>query len=207
MKVGVNGAVRDISDFKTGVSGAVRPVKEVYIGVSGAIKKVWPAFPVGYQVVLDTTGAGTWTCPATGNWQIEGHGAGGAGGSYNFMNNKSGAGGGGSGEVYETQLTVDSIIQYYIGSKSKEFSSGEDTTFGNYTFKGGESASEDTRGTASGSLATDGSWPQYNSPGAGGVGNKNKPSQTYGNGGKGAKGFAENGETGKPGAIILTYMG
>lgn len=42
MKVGVNGAVRDISDLKVGVSGAVRPVNEVYIGVSGATKKVWP---------------------------------------------------------------------------------------------------------------------------------------------------------------------
>ena len=45
MKVGVNGAVRDISDLKVGVSGAVRPVNEVYISVSGATKKVWPSFP------------------------------------------------------------------------------------------------------------------------------------------------------------------
>ena len=42
MKVGVNGAVRDISDLKVGVGGAVRPVNEVYISVSGATKKVWP---------------------------------------------------------------------------------------------------------------------------------------------------------------------
>lgn len=42
MKVGVNGAVRDISDIKVGVSGAVRAVSEAYIGVSGATKKVWP---------------------------------------------------------------------------------------------------------------------------------------------------------------------
>lgn len=42
MKVGVNGAVRDISDIKVGVSGAVRAVSEAYIGVAGAIKKVWP---------------------------------------------------------------------------------------------------------------------------------------------------------------------
>ena len=42
MKVGINGAVRDIFDLKVGVGGAVRPVNEVYISVSGATKKVWP---------------------------------------------------------------------------------------------------------------------------------------------------------------------
>ena len=45
MKVGVNGAIRDISDLKVGVSGAVRAVSEAYIGVAGATKKVWPSFP------------------------------------------------------------------------------------------------------------------------------------------------------------------
>lgn len=45
MKVGVNGAVRDISDLKVGANGAVRAVSEVYIGVNGAVKKVWPTYP------------------------------------------------------------------------------------------------------------------------------------------------------------------
>ena len=45
MKVGINGAVRDISDLKVGASGAVRAVSEAYIGVAGATKKVWPSFP------------------------------------------------------------------------------------------------------------------------------------------------------------------
>ena len=45
MKVGVNGAVRDISDLKVGVSGAVRAVSKAYIGVAGATKKVWPSLP------------------------------------------------------------------------------------------------------------------------------------------------------------------
>ena len=53
MKVGVNGAVRDISDLKVGVNGAVRAVSEAYIGVNGAVKKVWPTLPVGSQVILD----------------------------------------------------------------------------------------------------------------------------------------------------------
>lgn len=42
MKVGINGAVRDISDLKVGVSGVVRSVSEAYVGINGAIKKVWP---------------------------------------------------------------------------------------------------------------------------------------------------------------------
>lgn len=45
MNVGVNGAVREISDLKVGVSGAVRAVSEAYIGVAGATKKVWPSLP------------------------------------------------------------------------------------------------------------------------------------------------------------------
>lgn len=49
MKVGVNGAVRDISDLKVGANGAVRAVSEAYIGVNGAVKKVWPT----YSSVLD----------------------------------------------------------------------------------------------------------------------------------------------------------
>lgn len=49
MKVGVNGAVRDISDLKVGVNGAVRAVSELWVGLNGATKKVWPT----YSSVLD----------------------------------------------------------------------------------------------------------------------------------------------------------
>ena len=102
MKVGVNGAVRDISDLKVGVNGAVRAVSEAYIGVNGAVKKVWPLISVGYQVILDTVGSGTWVCPASGQWEVEGHG-GGCGG-YQGLNTRGGDGGGGSGEVYTIDL-------------------------------------------------------------------------------------------------------
>lgn len=49
MKVGVNGAVRDISDLKVGVSGAVHAASELWVGLNGATKKVWPT----YSSVLD----------------------------------------------------------------------------------------------------------------------------------------------------------
>ena len=42
MKVGVNGAVRDISDIKVGVSGAVHAASELWAGLNGATKKIWP---------------------------------------------------------------------------------------------------------------------------------------------------------------------
>ena len=42
MKVGINGAVRDISDLKVGVSGAVHAASELWAGVNGATKKIWP---------------------------------------------------------------------------------------------------------------------------------------------------------------------
>lgn len=42
MKVGVNGAVRDISDLKVGVSGAVHAASELWVGLNGATKKIWP---------------------------------------------------------------------------------------------------------------------------------------------------------------------
>ena len=42
MKVGINGAVRDISDLKVGVSGAVHAASELWAGLNGATKKIWP---------------------------------------------------------------------------------------------------------------------------------------------------------------------
>lgn len=49
MKVGVNGAVRDISDLKVGVNGAVHAASELWVGLNGVAKKVWPT----YSSVLD----------------------------------------------------------------------------------------------------------------------------------------------------------
>ena len=205
MKVGVNGAVRDISDLKVGVNGAVRAVSEAYIGVSGAVKKVWPLIPVGYQVILDTVGPGTWTCPAFGRWLLELHGSGGAGGSFNWTNFKTGGGGGGSGEEYEIILNAGETISYNIGGATTSY--GKSTTFGEYSVDGGSRASNDLGGPASGSLATSGTnGTSSTSPGIGGKGNKNKPKQTYGNGGDGATAASDR-KYGKDGAIILTYLG
>lgn len=49
MKVGINGASRDISDFKVGINGAVHSVGEVWIGVNGAVKQVWPNVEFFYE--------------------------------------------------------------------------------------------------------------------------------------------------------------
>lgn len=213
MKVGVNGAVRDISDFKAGVNGAVHAVSELWIGVNGAAKKVWPLIEVGYQEILDTVGSGEWTCPASGQWEVEGHG-GGCGG-YQGSNISTGNGGGGSGEVYTIDLASGQKISYRIGiggdgaadtAHARPFGGGN-TTFGELTFHG---ASEQA---GTGSLAGNGGRGTQTSGGAGGKGNKNKPEQTYGNGGRGGGrsyqgyGTYTAGGDGKDGAIILTYLG
>lgn len=210
MKVGVNGAVRDISDLKVGVNGAVRAVSEAYIGVNGAVKKVWPLIPIGYQVILDTVGEGTWICPASGVWRIEGHGGGGPGGPMDYFNGLSGGGGGGSGEEHEANLTADEVISYTIGSCPDSTTRGESTIFGHYyTFMGGNRSYGSNGGTPAGSLATRGeAGGQLGRPGKGGYGNKNKPEQTYGNGGDGQGVNSSTDDIlGRPGAIILTYLG
>lgn len=209
MKVGVNGAVRDISDLKVGVNGAVRAVSEAYIGVSGAVKKVWPLISVGYQEILDTVGSGTWVCPASGQWEVEGHG-GGCGGYRG--SSVAGRGGGGSGDISTITITAGKAISYEVGQggtgASNQFvtpGAGTDSRFGDITFSGSASVN------AAGSLATNGQPPTSFNGGEGGKGNKNKPEQTYGNGGNGGRSATTGGYTsggaGKDGALILTYLG
>ena len=219
MKVGVNGAVRDISDFKAGVNGAVHAVSELWIGVNGAVKKVWPIIPVGYQEILDTVGSGEWTCPASGSWQVECHGGGGGAGgaSYQYY----GAGGGGSGELFTENFTAGVQVNYSVGAGGEggtgpsngpvtAGSKGGATSFGSHSLSGGGGGgagqtSLPSAGIGHGSLATSG-YGGGRSVGHGGYGNKNNQSQTYGNGGRSVS-RGENGGSGEDGAIILTYLG
>lgn len=231
MKVGVNGAVRDISDLKVGVSGAVRAVSEAYIGVNGAIKKVWPTFPVGTVIILDTVGSGSWECPASGSWNLEIHGGGGSGGGGSHSSTgygNSGGGGGGSGAQAIVSLTKGTVYDYTIGKGGQPRygfgNAGEKTEFStllsvNGGGKGGEAGTlpdgYGRGGVGYGNLATRGSsgsegWREYPDGGVGGYGNKNKPTQKYGNGGQGGPGVrsgSSNPYPGEDGAVILTYLG
>lgn len=234
MKVGVNGAVRDISDLKVGANGAVRAVSEAYIGVNGAVKKVWPTLPVGTVIVLDTVGHGSWECPASGQWEIEAHGGGGGGGTGSrwFMGAFTGGGGGGSGAQTTAYLTRGIMLNYTIGagglggadggSTSLEPTISSDLFFvdgGKCGTPGTPPMSGGAGGAASGTLATSGgdgiAFPEgVVKGGAGGKGNKNNTAQTYGNGGSGADINADGpgeltveGNPGEDGAIILTYLG
>lgn len=153
MKVGVNGAVRDITDLKVGANGAVRAVSEAYVGVNGAVKKVWPSIMPGYQVVLKSVGSGTWVCPATGTWEVEIHGGGGGGGGAVKGGGNTwallSAAGSGSGEKYTATYTIGQSISYTIGpggkagateTDSQDSTDGENggkTTFGSYSVSGG----------------------------------------------------------------------
>ena len=209
MIVGINGAKRDITDVPSGINGAVRAASELWQGENGATQKVWPNIPVGYQEILDTVGEGVWECPATGEWEVEGHGAGGHG-SRVASGTTGGSGGGGSGEVETLSLIAGQIIEYTIASRNTSSSQGKSTVFQNLIFYGGYSAaSPSSVGKAWGSIASAGHRGGRFSVGAGGKGNVNAPEQTYGNGGGGAS-YSEptaSGEPGEPGALILTYLG
>lgn len=213
MKCGINGAEHDFNEIPCGINGAVRQASELWIGVNGATQKVWPLIEVGYQEILDTVGSGEWTCPASGQWEVEGHG-GGCGG-YQGSNITAGDGGGGSGEVYTIDLASGQKISYRIGrggvgaadtAHARPYGGGN-TTFGELTFHGASGQA------GTGSLASGGGRGTQTSGGAGGKGNKNKPEQTYGNGGYGGRRSFQGyntytaGGDGKDGAIILTYLG
>lgn len=226
MKVGVNGAVRDISDLKVGANGAVRVVSEAYIGVNGAVKKVWPIFPIGTVIILDTVGSGSWECPASGQWQIEGHGGGGGGGysMAEYMGGFTGGGGGGSGSQTTVNLIKGTKYDYTIGSGGQSGYNGKSTSFsslfsvsgGGTGYPGDPPRNGGRGGDQFGELATAGedgyAFPEFPLPGgAGGYGNRNKPTQSYGNGGSGgtidAWDYEIAGNPGEDGAIILTYLG
>ncbi len=213
MKCGINGAEHDFNEIPCGINGAVRQASELWIGVNGAVKKVWPLIEAGYQEILDTVGSGEWTCPASGQWEVEGHG-GGCGGEHGSRS-MGGAGGGGSGDVFTITLTAGQEVEYQVASGGRGApavghgrpSSGGDTTFDELTFYGASSRS------AEGSLASAGEPGTSSAAGSGGEGNKNKPEQIYGNGGSGGRriysgtGSYSAGSDGKDGAIILTYLG
>ena len=156
-------------------------------------------FPVGSQVILDTVGEDSWVCPASGNWEAEIHGGGmyGTDGLGLYWN---GAGGGGSGQMVPIQLIKGVAYTYQIG----EGGSNSSRTPGRDSFLIVDGVNLSCKGAsdqnASGKLATSGDGQQ------GGLGNKDKPQQPYGNGGAGGS-AGGRGYDGNDGAIILTYLG
>lgn len=205
MKCGINGAEHDFNEIPCGINGAVRQASELWIGVNGAVKKVWPTFPIGTQIVLDTVGSGEWTCLASGEWEVELHGGGGAGG-YAFGGYKGG-GGGGSGSVFTSNFKEGEILKYTIGAGGTNSNkNGGPTQIAQLSVFGAFSARYYAGGDGEGNLGTAGGNGDALAIGLGGLGNPNKPEQSYGNGGDG---YALTGKTnpGKDGAIILTYLG
>lgn len=231
MNVGINGAVRDISDHKVGVSGAVRAVSEAYIGVNGAVKKVWPLLPIGTQIVLDTVGSGTWECPASGRWTLEMHGGGGAavgnqigdGPIGGFMLVKRAYAGGASGSTQTVTLSGGTKYSYIIGggavggyadyAPEYTIENGGNTQFGSWSISGGKSSSwgesyVNVAGVSYGNLATQPTKDQYTEePIIGGKGGSTIGN--YGDGGdSGLKFYPHSPQpNGQDGAIILTYLG
>ena len=180
--------------------------------------------PVGTTWLYEDNG--TFEVPADGIYQVEMHGGGGGGGggtSYKYMGSYFGSGGGGSGTVLTLSLNKDDSCSITIGAGGAggsfgyeqgagRGSQGGTTTFGDHSIAGGYGGDGAgmhhgiLAGNSSGNLATAGKC--YDEDGAvdGGYGNKNNTAQTYGNGGAG--GYDLNkGSDGKPGAVIITFMG
>lgn len=166
-------------------------------------KDTGPKIPVGTQWILDTVGSGTWEVPATGEYEIEMHGAGGNATIRPIHYMDYYISGGGSGELYTTMLEAGEVIDYVVGRQGN-VSQRRVTKFKNFSLNGGQDPIGDSGGRGIGSLATDGTsgttYPQY-----GGLGNKNKPDQTYGNGGSILR--MSNISPAQNGAIIITYLG
>lgn len=173
--------------------------------------------PVG--TVWRFTSNGTFTVPENGRYQIEMHGGGG-GAAYLYTYDETNLAhyrkytGGGSGEVRTVALKKGDEYPITIGaggakgaSSNATAGTGGTTTFGSLlSLAGGGGGRNGSPGAASGSLATAGQTVINDSATyPGGYGNKNVPSQTYGNGG-GCTGSSAVYD-GYAGAVIITYLG
>jgi hypothetical protein len=162
---------------------------------------------------------GWFDVPADGKYLIEMHGGGGGAAhlyTYDDINSTHYRKytGGGSGEVWTVSLKKGDTHQVTIGAGGAKGASSGDaagtggtTTFGSLlSLAGGGGGRNGYPGAASGSLATAGRAVINDSATyPGGYGNKNVPSQTYGNGG-GCFGAAGT-NNGSAGAVIITYLG
>lgn len=167
-----------------------------------------PTVEIGTQWILDTVGSGTWEVPATGKYEIEMHGGGGEGYSYTHpLGFTHCLGGGGSGELYTKTLTKGDSISFSVGKANGPHTAPNSsrTTFGDLVITAGENAGDSGVGLGSGSLATNGD-SGFGTFAAGGLGNKNKPDQTYGNGGGSSPNYGQSTPP-ENGGIIITYLG
>lgn len=182
-----------------------------------------PSVPVGmtWTITEDTT----WEVPATGSYQIEMHGGGGGGVSVLFTRNTykaAAASGGGSGEVYLQTLNKQQKIPVIIGAggdsaegQNQNISAGTGgtTQFGTLSLAGGTGGQARSsnmsvyRGSANGSIAEDGETKEFGGTATGGNGNKNNAIDTHGDGGSAIASSSLEAYPGKPGAVIVTYLG
>ena len=166
-----------------------------------ALKRGRPQETVPAGTTWTITQGGQWEVPATGQYQVELHGGGGGG----VYGNMYGASGGGSGQSYTTELEKGEVVNISIGLGGVRGAGGI-SSFKDFAILGGGVGTVNginQGGAASGNLATAGQTTYFSSV-LGGLGNKNKPSQTYGNGGA-ASGTGAN--MGQPGAAIITFLG
>lgn len=173
--------------------------------------------PVGTTWLYEEDG--TFEVPATGNYEVELHGGGGAAAFTIIMNPQYPytlySAGGGSGQLFTVSLSKGETIEISIGvggtaiSGSSSSNPGGQSSFGEYaSVSGGGGGNLNAGGSSSGNIATSGEIYKGqlmpNPLPSGGLGNSSKPGQTYGNGG----GFSGTSpQSGQPGACIITFLG
>lgn len=176
-----------------------------------ALKRGRPQKAVPAGTTWTITESGQWEVPTTGQYQVELHGGGGGGCRNNTYVNYCSSGGG-SGQIYTLSLVKDEKISVVIGTGGSAGSNGVGNTggatvFGSISIAGGGGGYcrefNLSGGAASGDLATAGT-TGYMTTISGGLGNKNNPSQVYGNGGGGDW---TGTSSGNPGAAIITFLG
>lgn len=179
----------------------------------GGIPVIAP--PIGTTWLFEQNG--TFEVPATGNYEVELHGGGGGAGKngpyYSY------ASGSGSGNLFTVKLNKGDLIEVKIGNggsgdpNTGNSEDGEASYFGDLTVAGGGGvycySYDATIRNPAGNLATAGQFmssvPQDPTEHwDGGYGNKNKPDQKYGNGGRFNYYVAENGYNG---AAIVKFLG
>lgn len=226
---GVNGVTKMVTEPHTQIDGVVRQIAEGYAGVAGATKMFWQLMKETRWIFDE---GGTFTVPKTGYYAVELHGGGGGGGlgcGGCTEGVSSGGGGGGSGERVVLHLVKGETYQVVVGAGGEPGERGGTSSFGANSVGGGYPGGDGTYtnsntyagagGNKCGSLASPGEkgsafWGSGDltahggSPGSGGCAIAEYSTRgTGGTGGKAMGGRSYEGDAGKPGVVIVDYLG
>lgn len=230
-KVNIGGTNYSVDHGRTVIDGGYHNINFINIKVGTTWTFDKNNFASGLFGPSLSLSAGQFEVPQTGYYTIELHGGGGpsspavyASSTISLMATApkilyTGGSGGGSGEIWTNQyLYRGQILDIYIASESANLAVNGAESYINisgtksYSVQGGDNALNVTSSGivyGHGSLATNGAagvaFDFHAVTPKGGLGNKNKPSQIYGNGADGGIDIMAN--SGEAGGCIITFTG